>query len=92
MHRIALVCSKPNDPETAILQLSEEEHDQLHKDALSYVNDHNIFCMKVRSVDMPAHPNKKPVGKKGASPGWLVHIVHYPSCMCVGACMPAHES
>jgi len=85
MHRIALVCSKPGDPEVAILQLSNEEHDELHHDPTNFVNKNRIFCKDVSRVDVVEHSIGKK--RKDASAGWLILSTHYPSCVCPTVCM-----
>src|SRR4051794_36085076 len=87
----------PTDPEIVVLRLSDEEHDEFHKDPLGFVNKHKIFGKDVSRVDVPRHTwetssasqTKALALKKEDSPGWLVVLVHQLSCTATGACFTA---
>ena len=73
MDFIALVQATPKDPEVAILRLDEEERENLHKNALAFVNDNHVFRKSVRTVEIA------PSAKTEYA---LVIIVHLPGCAC----------
>jgi hypothetical protein len=93
MHRIALLHPTPTDSEIAILQVSNQEHDDLHKDALGFVNRNKVFCKDVRSVDLQHTPGTASVAraksgaKQSANSGWIVTLRHDPSCPVDGSCL-----
>jgi len=73
-------------PETAIVQIPNDEHDKLHKDARGWVNANKVFPQDVKSVDMLPH-DFDPARAKGATT-WVVMFAHFPHCAVVGACYP----
>jgi hypothetical protein len=79
MHCIAFVQSTPTSPEIAILQLDNNEHSALHKNALQFVNEKQIFRKSVKSVEI-ASPAKTQTG--------LVIMVHLPGCAVAAYCDP----
>ena len=85
MDRIAVM--HPRAPEIAIVQISEEEHGELHKNPLDWVNKHKVFPKAVKSVYMLPHesgPARK--AGPGAESTLIVTFVHFPKCAAVGAC------
>lgn len=96
MHLIALVKATPTDPEIAILRISNQEHDDLHKDPLGFVNRNRVFGKDISRVDMQPHPSEetgarrpKASAKAEAASTWLVVIPHLPKCTAVASCIAA---
>ena len=94
MHLIALVKAMPTDPEIAILRISNQEHDDLHKDPLGFVNRNHVFGRDISRVDMQPHPSEKmgatqlkASAKTEAAPNWLVVIPHLPKCTASATCI-----
>lgn len=93
MHRIVLLHPTPTDSEIAILQISNQEHDDLHRDALGFVNKNKVFCKDVSSVDLQhtpgttSAPRAKSGAKQTAASGWIVTLNHDPSCHSSGSCL-----
>ena len=93
---VAFLHPTPEEPEIAIVRLSKEEHDALHKDPLGFVNKHKIFGKDVSSVDLPAQPDdmasrvaSKTLAyhKNDEDPDtFMVVFVHQLSCTAKGAC------
>lgn len=65
--------------EVAILQLSNQEHDDLHKDALGWVNRNKVFYKDVTSVNLPPHPQR-------TDSAWVVSLAHELHCAVSGSC------
>jgi hypothetical protein len=84
MHRIAFLHSTPKAPEIAILQISSEEHEELHEDALAFVNKNKVFSKNVASVQIL--PHAWPATTTGTT--WQLVIIHQLSCTAAVACAP----
>ncbi len=84
MNRIGYLHSKPSDPEIATLEISEKDHDELHKDALAWVNKHKVFPKDVSSVKVAPHLFEP---KKGQT--WQLVVIHELHCSAVVVCVPA---
>jgi hypothetical protein len=84
MQTIAFLHPTANDPEIAILRLSNQEHDDLHKGPKDWVNQNKVFPKSVNSVEMLPHAS---IGPKGKGTGWIVAFYHYPQCAVIGSCV-----
>lgn len=74
------------DSEIAIVQLSNDEHNALHKNAKEFVNTNNVFVPPaVNSVKV--EPHAQPQAKVAASATWTATIRHWPGCNCSAACV-----
>lgn len=93
MHRIALLLPTPTGSEIAILKVSNQEHDDLHKDALGFVNKNKVFCKDVASVDLQHAPETmsaaraKSGTKQTANSAWIITLSHDPRCPVYASCL-----
>ena len=83
MNRIGYLHSKPNDPEIVTLEISEKDHDQLHKDAKTWVNKHKVFAKQVKSATVAPHLFDV---KKGQA--FQLVAIHELHCSAVLVCVP----
>ncbi len=96
MRRVGHVQEKPGDVEVVVLKLTTEEHEEIHRDALEYVNLHkeHFFGKKVQSVVLSpdSHPKLdstvSPLASAPSTETWMVLVAHRPACTCVGTCTP----
>lgn len=90
MHCIALLQSTPDDPDVAVVLVSDQEHDELHKDAKGFINRNKVFRKDVTAVEALLHApdaaTAKAGTKKPAQRKWMLTLVHLPSCVVRGSC------
>jgi len=84
MHRIAYLQSTLGAPEIVTLELSDQEHDDLHKDPLVWINNSKIFSKDVSSAKILSHVGPEKKGKAT----WYVLIPHHPACAAAVICIP----
>ncbi len=94
MRRICHVQETPGDVEAVVLNLTTEEHDDLHRRHEKFVNDNKVFTTQVKSIVLRPEPHPKPASPTpvpASAPSmetWMVLVVHRPACTCVGTCTP----
>jgi len=84
MQTIAFLHPTAKDPEIAILRVTIQEHDQLHKNPLDWVNKNKVFPKPVSSVELLPHAS---TGPNPTGTGWIVTFTHYPHCAVIGSCV-----
>jgi hypothetical protein len=89
MKRIALL--QLDDSEVAVVALSNNEHNALHRDREKFVNQNHIFGAEVivRTVKFESDvPSAAPAPTATvATATWTSTIRHWPGCNCTAACV-----
>jgi len=70
--------------ELVVLELTTDEHNQLHAGPKDFVNTKNLFGKPVHDVAL--HPDPHPKRSEAAAETWLSMIVHKPGCTCAATC------
>ncbi len=97
MERLVLLKATVDDPEVAILRISDRnEHAALHKagTGLDLVNSNHIFSVPARALEFktdPAPPGITPCAA-AENTSWMVMMAHMPSCTALASCMAVSNS
>lgn len=96
MQRLVLLQAAPDDPEIAVLRLDTGDQEQLLQNPLTFINHYKVFCRDVSEVRMlpqpaPAAAETKTAKSAASATASFAIVVHYPSCVCRGFCVPASE-
>ncbi len=89
MKRIVLL--QLDDSELAVLALSNNEHNVLHRDPEKFVNQNHVFGAEVtvKTVKFESDaPSPAPASTATAAAAtWTSTIRHWPGCNCSAACV-----